>query len=230
VIRATGLASATGLSSNPWAATGWADALESMINADPRTRDSIWMGVSLALSCLSGPIDFLTNNGTLYLLATGAGAGTSWSLTPAIIEDLVETARHLAAASPGARMYPSPLLALDEIGNLSPLPSLPVLMVEGGGTSSAKDLQDLSALIGERDERTDTVSIGDYGSRSLQLSTRRFPVMPPEVIRILPFGTALVLFRSAPPLVTDLRPWTDRKEASQLRDQQGTGEAELRRA
>ncbi|WP_238694238.1 TraG/TraD/VirD4 family protein [Nocardioides daphniae] len=78
-------------------------------------------------------------------------------------------------------------MALDEIGNLSPLPSLPVLMAEGGGTgittmpvlqslsqardkwgdhaagaiwdasivkvilggtSSARDLQDLSALIG----------------------------------------------------------------------------------
>jgi type IV secretion system protein VirD4 len=133
-------------------------------------------------------------------------------------------------------MDPPLLLALDEIGNLSPLPSLPVLMAEGGGTgittmpvlqslsqardkwgdhaagaiwdasivkvvfggtSSAKDLQDLSALIGERDEKTDTVSVGDYGSRSLQQSIRRVPVMPPEVIRTLPFGTALVLLRSA---------------------------------
>jgi type IV secretory pathway TraG/TraD family ATPase VirD4 len=160
------------------------------------------------------------------------------------------------------------LVALDEIGNLSPLPSLPVLMAEGGGTgittmpvlqslsqardkwgnhaagaiwdasivkvilggtSSARDLQDLSALIGERDERTDTVSVGDYGSRSLQRSTRRVPVMPPETIRTLPFGTALVLLRSAPPLVTDLRPWTDRKEADELREQRSEVEAALRR-
>lgn len=41
--------------------------------------------------------------------------------------------------------------------------------------------------------------------------------MPPETIRTLPFGTALVLLRSAPPLVTDLRPWTSRPEAEQLR-------------
>ena len=33
-------------------------------------------------------------------------------------------ARHMAAASPGARLDPPLLLALDEIGNLSPLPSL----------------------------------------------------------------------------------------------------------
>ena len=272
------------LASHPNAAAGWGESLDSMIHSDARTRDSIWMGVSLALSCLADPrvldavtprpgehfdpVEFLTGNGTLYLLATGAGAGASWSLVAAFIEDLVETARHLAAASPGARLDPPLLLALDEIGNLSPLPSLPVLMAEGGGTgittmpvlqslsqardkwgdhaagaiwdasivkvilggtSSAKDLQDLSSLIGERDEKTDTVSIGDYGSRSLQRSVRRVPVMPPEVIRTLPFGTALVLLRSAPPLVTDLRPWTARKEADQLREQRTEVEAALRR-
>ena len=37
------------LSSDTRAAPGWADSLESMIHSDPRTRDSIWMGVSLAL-------------------------------------------------------------------------------------------------------------------------------------------------------------------------------------
>ncbi|GAA4393248.1 hypothetical protein GCM10023153_13030 [Ornithinibacter aureus] len=272
------------LASHPRAAPGWADSLESTIHADPRTRDSIWMGVSLALSCLADPrvldavspkpgeqfdpTSFLTSNGTLYLLATGAGAGASWSLVAAFIEDLVETARHLAAASPGARLDPPLLLALDEIGNLSPLPSLPVLMAEGGGTgittmpvlqslsqardkwgdhaagaiwdasivkvilggtSSARDLQDLAALIGERDERTDTISIGEHGYRSLQRSIRRVSVMPPEAIRTLPFGTALVLLRSAPPLVTTLRPWTDRDAAEQLHHERAQVEGTLRR-
>jgi type IV secretory pathway TraG/TraD family ATPase VirD4 len=144
-------------------------------------------------------------------------------------------------------------MALDEIGNLAPLPSLPVLMAEGGGTgittmpiiqslaqarnkwgdhaastiwdasivkvilggaSASKDLQELSVLIGERDEQTDTVSIGDYGQRSLQRSTRRVPVMPPERIRTLPFGTGLVLLRSARPIVTDVRRWTTRSAAA----------------
>ena len=272
------------LSSHPDAAPGWADSLESMIHADPRTRDSIWMGVSLALSCLADPrvldavtpkpgeefdpTEFLTHNGTLYLLATGAGAGASWPLVAAFIEDLVETARHLAAGSPGARLDPPLLLAFDEIGNLSPLPSLPVLMAEGGGTgittmpvlqslsqardkwgdhaasaiwdasivkvilggtAAARDLQDLSALIGERDEHTDTISVGDYGSRSLQRSTRRVPVMPPETIRTLPFGTGLVLLRSAPPLVTDLSPWTTRPDATALRTERSGVEESLRR-
>lgn len=247
------------------AATGWSDALQAMISADPRTRDSIWMGVAQSLASLADPrvldavnpgpdeqfdpTGFLSNNGTLYLLATGAGSGASWPLVAAFIEDLTETARGLAAAAPRARLDPPLLLALDEIGNLSPLPSLPVLMAEGGGTgittmpilqslsqargkwgdhaastiwdasivkvilggaSASKDLQELSVLIGEHDERTESVSIGDYGSRSIQRSTRRVAVMPPERIRTLPFGTGLVLLRSAPPIVAELRRWTAR--------------------
>lgn len=251
------------LASRPEAAPGWADALGGMINSDPRTRDSIWMAVSQALAALADPAvleavspapgdafdprDFLVQNGTLYLLATGAGAGASWPLVAALMEDLTEAARHLAAGSTGARLDPPLLLALDEIGNLAPLPSLPALMAEGGGTgittmpvlqslsqarnkwgdhaastiwdasivkvilggaSASKDLQELSILIGEREERSDTVTISDYGSRSLQRSIRRAPVMPPERIRTLPFGTGLILLRSAPPIVTELCRWT----------------------
>ena len=69
-----------------------------------------------------------------------------------------------------------------------------------GGASASRDLQELSVLLGDRDERSDTTTISDYGARSLQRSTRRMPVMPPERIRTLPFGTGLVLLRSAPPM------------------------------
>lgn len=191
----------------------------------------------------------------MYLLATGAGAGASASLVAALIEDLVETARRLAARSPGARLDPPLLLALDEIGNLAPLPSLPTLMAEGGGTgittlpvlqslaqarekwgenaaaaiwdssivkivlggaSNSRDLQDLSTLIGERDEITDSVTIGDYGSRSSQRSVRRVPVLPPDVLRTMPFGLGVILLRTARPIITDLRPWTKRSDAAAL--------------
>ena len=40
----------------------------------------------------------------------------------------------MAARSPSARLDPPLLLALDEIANLTPLPSLPSLMAEGGGS------------------------------------------------------------------------------------------------
>ena len=253
------------------AATGWADSLASMIDADPRTRDSIWQGVSLSLAALADPrvLDavtpaegeafdpeaFIRERGTLFLLATGAGAGNSAALVAALVEDLVETARRMAARSTGARLDPPLLLCLDEIGNLAPLPSLPTLMAEGGGTgittlavlqslaqardkwneheagaiwdasivkiilggaSNSRDLQDLSTLIGERDELTDTTTVGDHGSRSNQRSVRRVAILPPDHIRRLPFGTAVTLLRSAPPIITDLRAWPARPDGKQI--------------
>ncbi|GAA1061402.1 type IV secretory system conjugative DNA transfer family protein [Agromyces bracchium] len=260
------------LLSNPNAATGWGDSLQAMLEADPRTRDAIWQGVSLSLGALADPrvLDavspgdgeafdpeqFLRSNGTLYLLATGAGANNSAALVSAFVEDLIETARRMAARNAGARLDPPLLLALDEIGNLAPLPSLPSLMAEGGGTgittmpvlqslaqartkwsdnaanaiwdssivkivlggaSNSRDLQDLSTLIGERDEATDATTVGDRGSRSSQRSTRRVATMPPDAIRTLPFGTGLILLRAAPPVIAKLRMWTNRADASQLR-------------
>lgn len=260
------------LTSHPDAATGWADSLQAMIESDPRTRDSIWQGVSLSLAALADPrvLDavspdpdeqfdpeqFLRDKGTVYLLATGAGANNSSSLVSAFVEDLVEAARRIAARSPSARLDPPLLLALDEIGNLAPLPSLPTLMAEGGGTgittmpvlqslaqarekwsenaagaiwdasivkiilggaSNSRDLHDLTTLIGERDEITDSTTVGDHGSRSAQRSIRRVPITPPNVIRTLPFGTGLVLLRAAPPIVTRLRAWTARRDADTLK-------------
>ena len=63
---------------------------------------------------------------------------------------MVETARRIAAASAGARLDPPLLLALDEIGNLAPLPSLPALMSEGGG-SGITTLTVLQSLSQARD-------------------------------------------------------------------------------
>ena len=41
--------------------------------------------------------------------------------------------------------------------------------------------------------------------------------MPPEVLRTLPFGTGVVMLRTARPIITTLRPWTTRPDAAQLR-------------
>ena len=272
------------LTNSPLAAGGWAESLEAMIDSDPRTRDSIWQGVSLSLSALADPrvLDavspgdgedfdpekFIQSRGTLYLLATGAGAGASAALVAAFVEDLVEAARRVAARSPGARLDPPMALILDEIANLSPLPSLPTLMAEGGGTgittmpvlqslaqardrwsenqanaiwdaaitkiilggaSNSRDLQDLSALIGERDEFTDSVTLGDHGTRSNQRSIRRVPIMPPDRIRTLPFGTAVTMLRSAPPIITDLRAWPKRPDGDRLKSDRAEIEALLER-
>ena len=40
--------------------------------------------------------------------------------------------------------------------------------------------------------------------------------MPPQAIRMLPFGISLILLRAAPPIIADLRTWTARPDATQL--------------
>jgi len=262
------------------AADGWADALESAIHADPRTRDSVWLGVRQALSALADPEvlaavdpgpgdrfdpgEFLAESGTLYLLASAVSSGTCAPLIAAFVEDVTETARARAARARGARLDPPLLLALDEIANLTPLPSLPSLMAEGGGSGittlavlqslaqarhrwgehaadaiwdaatvklilgglgKARDLEDVSRLLGEIDESTTTYSHGRGGERSSSVSVRQVPVMPASVLRTLPFGTAVLLLRHTRPSVIDLEPWTSRADADHLRAGQSAIEA-----
>jgi hypothetical protein len=138
------------LDSHPRAPAGWATALTAVADSDPRQRDSVWMGVRQSLAALGDPnvlaavtpgateqFDpeaFITGCGTLYLVGTSTGAGAAANLVSALVEDILDVARHLAAASPGARLDPPVTVMLNEIGNLAPLPSLPTLMSEGGGT------------------------------------------------------------------------------------------------
>ncbi|MBX3194908.1 MAG: type IV secretory system conjugative DNA transfer family protein [Microbacteriaceae bacterium] len=138
------------LENHPKAARGWSWILQSTLKQDAKTRDSIWAGVSLAFDSLAdpkvldavtpgpnerfSPREFLRDKGTLYLLATAEGASASGPLVAALIEDIVGVARQMAFRSTRARLDPPLLLALDEIGNLAPLPTLPQLMSDGGGT------------------------------------------------------------------------------------------------
>ncbi|QTE31288.1 type IV secretory system conjugative DNA transfer family protein [Pengzhenrongella sicca] len=259
------------LACEPAAATGWGEALDAAVHADPRTRDSVWLGVRQSLAALADPdvltaVDpgpregfdpaaFLRESGTLYLLAAAVTSGSCAPLVAAFVEDITETARVVAARSPGARLDPPLLLALDEIANLTPLPSLPQLMAEGGGTgittlavlqslaqarnrwgehaadaiwdaatvkivlgglAKYRDLDDVARLLGEIDELTETRSRGRGGDRSSSTSMRMVPVMPPSVLRTLPFGTAVLLLRQTRPVVVDLCAWPSRPDAKEL--------------
>lgn len=140
------------LTRHPNAAPAWAGALEAITSADPRQRDSTWAMVANAFAALADPhvldavsprpgehfdpVTFLRRNGTVYLLGTATGAAATAGLVAAFVEDVVEAARRLAAAAPGARLDPPLALILDEAANY-PLPSLPSLMSEGGGTGIA---------------------------------------------------------------------------------------------
>ena len=74
----------------------------------------------------------------------------------------------------------------------------------------------------------DSVTLGDYGSRSNQRSVRRVPILPPDRIRTLPFGTGVILLRSTPPIITDLHPWPKRADGEKLRLDRSATEALLR--
>jgi type IV secretory pathway TraG/TraD family ATPase VirD4 len=130
-------------------APAWDKALDSIVNAEQRQRDSIWAMVSNTFAALGDPqvldavspregesfdpVSFLRQRGTLYLLGTATGASATATLVATLVEDVVEVARRLAARSVGARLDPPLTLVLDEASNY-PLPSLGQLMSEGGGT------------------------------------------------------------------------------------------------
>ncbi|MGH3266342.1 MAG: type IV secretory system conjugative DNA transfer family protein, partial [Trebonia sp.] len=137
------------LKSNPNAAPAWSRALEAIVSADPRQRDSTWAMVSNTFAALADPavlatvsptereqfdpVSFLRGKGTLYLLGTASGASATAGLVAAFVEDVVEAARRVAASSTSARLDPPLAVILDEAANY-PLPSLPSLISEGGGS------------------------------------------------------------------------------------------------
>lgn len=134
---------------HPSAALGWGDELQAALDQDERTRDNSWLGVRQALSGLSDPHvleavtprpgegldpeELLRRKGTLFMIGTSDGAAASAALITALVEDVVNVAKRLAATSTGARLDPPLSLILDEAANY-PVPSLPSLMSEGGGS------------------------------------------------------------------------------------------------
>lgn len=138
------------LRSETQAAGGWAEELAAQAGADPRQRDSVWAGVRRAVDSLADPRvlaacspatgeefdpgGFLDDNGTLYLLGTTGAQLSVAPLVTALLEDLLDTARKRAASSVGGRLDPPLLLLLDEAANIAPIPSLPNLLADGGGT------------------------------------------------------------------------------------------------
>jgi type IV secretion system protein VirD4 len=117
------------LVNSPSAALAWDKALDAIVSADRRQRDSVWAMVANAFAALADPgvLDaispgpgetfdpavFLRKHGTLYLLGTASGASATAGLVAALVEDVVDVARRLAARSAGARLDPPLGLILD---------------------------------------------------------------------------------------------------------------------
>jgi type IV secretory pathway TraG/TraD family ATPase VirD4 len=243
----------------------WAEALAGHALSDPRLVSSIWFGVGLALSCLADPQvldlccpsggsgfradDLLDSGGTIYLLGTPGAQLSVAPLVVALVEEITETGRRRAAASPGGRLDPPLHLLLDEVANIAPLPTLPQLMSDGGGSgipawpvvqslaqlrhrwgqpaaesiwdaatyklllpgmSNSNDLEEISRLVGERDD-----IVGSYDRWSIFPSSttiRRVRVLPPEQIRTIADLHCLILPRSRPPVYGRLTPWWERSD------------------
>jgi len=269
---------------HPQAARGWSTQLNALLSAEVKQRDSVWSMVSLAFACFADPqvLDavspadgeefdpeaFLRDRGTVYLLGTSTGSVSTSGLVGAFVEDVVETARRMAAGSAGGRLEPPLTLILDEAANYR-IPSLASLMSEGGGTgisttvvlqslaqaravwgdhqgaalwdsaivklilgggSNTRDLDDLSRLIGTRKSRDVSQQIGPDGRRSHSITHREEPILDPGQLRQLPFGTGVLLLRSAPPILLTLRRWLDRHDADTLVTSQQDLEASIRDA
>ncbi|MGP6204695.1 type IV secretory system conjugative DNA transfer family protein [Microbacterium sp. F2] len=131
-------------------APGWGDNLEATLSADDKLVSSIWFGVQGAVAPLAvpkirdallphpgdpvfDPREFLDAQNTLYLLGSSAGASAMGGFLGALIDDIVETARVTALASPGSRLSLPLGLVLDEIANMFRWANLPRVMADGGG-------------------------------------------------------------------------------------------------
>lgn len=101
-----------------------------------------------------------------------------------------------------------------------------------GGTDDADDCRDLSELIGERDDWFTTTSGSAHAfaidsNASTSTSLRKVPILPPDAIRAIPFGSAVMLLSQADPLPLRMRRWTDRNDGRRIAHQQADLEAAL---
>ena len=98
----------------------------------------------------------------------------------------------------------------------------------GAGIDDPELLEDLSKLVGDTDIDIRTVSHSRQGP-SQSLSVRRQRVLPPETIRALPKGQALLFATGTRPALIDLRPWYRRADATQLQTDTDHAVAEITR-
>lgn len=137
------------LNGHPGAADGWGEELAEQKAAPPNQVGSVWAGVRRAFDSLADPRvaracspapgeafdpeQFILNGDTLYLLGSNKATLSVAPLVVALIEDIVEAGRRMAAMSPGERMPLPMTLALDEVANIAPIPSLPYVLGDGRG-------------------------------------------------------------------------------------------------
>lgn len=129
---------------------GVAEMLDGLYRNPGDTRANLFATVQTALTPLFSPLaratfvpkagngidieDWLRSNGTIYLLVDKEEATSISPLIAAFVSEVTATAKRLADRSPGGRLDPPLGMLLDEVANVTPLPTLPDLMSFAGGS------------------------------------------------------------------------------------------------
>jgi type IV secretory pathway TraG/TraD family ATPase VirD4 len=86
----------------------------------------------------------------------------------------------------------------------------------GAGLDDARLVEDVSRLVGDHDVAVRSVSRGD-GRAGESVSLRRQRILPPEDLRALPKGWALLLATGCRPALLQMQPWYDGARAADIR-------------
>ena len=249
------------LAGHPAAAPGWAADLASMLAHDGEYVQNVAKGAVTALDWLADPAmaaiacpagswegldawEFIQSGGTVYLIGTDRPHSSLAPYFATFTAHLFDTAKEIAASSPGGRCDPPLMLVIDEPAITCPVPldrwsaeagGHGVTLVTGfqsrsqmaarwgehgadtiwnnatvkliyGGFTHAPDLEAFSSVCGDVDTWEHVK--GPDGAKTKQPRQQR--LFPPERIRLLPEGKALVLHRRTRPLVADVEPVWER--------------------
>jgi type IV secretion system protein VirD4 len=236
-------------------AVQWALELGELRGEADKTAATIKMVLSRALAFMNDPrlmqsvlpdddprfdiVAFLRQSGTLYLIAESEHDDSPIApLFAAMAGEVHHIAAQLGQESPGGRLDPPLLMALDEIVQTCPVP-LPTWLADSGG----KGIQLIPVAHGEAQLRTrwqedgaqvvlDTCSVkvwfpGISDTSTLRMASElcgqaalrergldyhsRPDIMTPDMIRQLPAGTALILRGSFSPVLAHMGvAWRDR--------------------
>ena len=136
---------------HPAAAPGWGDRLAAQLSggSDDRERRSVFNSLRRAFDCVADPevmasccpigggtfdpVEFVAGMGTLYLVGDPEDQVQVSGLLAVLLDAVVAAARERAATLPGGRLDPPLGLWLDEVTQIAPLPSLPMLVSDGRG-------------------------------------------------------------------------------------------------
>jgi type IV secretory pathway TraG/TraD family ATPase VirD4 len=173
-------------------AAGWADDLESTQLLGDRERGSFY---SVARNCLEATAEprvldscsavdldidrFLATRSSLFIVGPSHYQAAVAPMIVGLVDSIAQRAAELASAQ-GGRLRDPLLLALDEVANIAPLPSLPALVSEGGGRGvitlwAAQSLAQLRARYGADEQQailTATTAKIIYGGMSNEADLR----------------------------------------------------------